>query len=105
MLLWRLAVLAASLLFMGCTASLIRVKPRHSTADTAKDSGTVVLNVCVDTSGIIQSTVLNVDKSTTVDPVMVDKALSKTKEMRFAPTKSGATQCGDIRFKFKLKKP
>ena len=78
---------------------------RHSTADTAKDSGTVVLNVCVDTSGIIQSTVLNVDKSTTLDPVLVDKALSKTKEMRFAPTKSGATKCGDIRFKFKLKKP
>jgi hypothetical protein len=71
-------------------------------ADASDKEGMVVIDMCIDSLGIVQSAEMNKARSTTNDAALIEKALTAAKAYRFSRA-DAPRQCGSITFNFRLK--
>lgn len=70
--------------------------------DRSQQTGVVVIYICVDTKGNVESARFTQKGSTTTDKHLVDLALKTARQYRFTSS-SIQSQCGTITFEFKVK--
>ena len=78
------------------------VRGAPDVTDRSQKTGVVVLYICVNSAGGVESAKYQLGGSTTQDPELIKKSLSNAKRWKFSES-SADKQCGTIRYDFKVK--
>ena len=72
--------------------------------DSIVTENKVVIKMCVNWKGEVVSTEFQENQSTTGDTLLINSAIKAARAYKFEVAQGSAVQCGDMIFKFKLKK-
>lgn len=81
---------------------IVKSAPIGSTSSTSEKTGTVVIQICLNQKGEVESADFFLEGSTTTDQQLIDLSIENAKKWLFEES-TIEKQCGTITYNFKLK--
>jgi hypothetical protein len=102
--------LSLALELFGCAQQITKNEPGETLvisstpASRVNDESKVIIRTCVRWNGEVISTEFQPDLSSVTDTSLINKAILAAKNYKFEVVQGSPDKCGNLTFKFKLKK-